>query len=911
MSRRLVHALPLTFAAIAAGLLAPSRPVPLLARRAGVAAMADTGPDEPEHIAGDRVAVDGSKRRGLPIWTRIRRRARQADDSQVDVLEGVAQDIDSAMASRRRRLRATLGKSLKGFREEVLNEVELQANETKERKDRLRARQVTIQDSLGVLRQDLLDEIDGGLAGVKRGGETIERALREMRSTWEHEVNDLVNEARTEVDLVVSDLEEAINMQREEWAASVTRFERAWLEPVTRFNASRTFNASAVAPLTLLPRAEIDTRISEVKRSIDAISDEVETDLLLFKQRWEVTTDRLEALPSELPKLKSLAAARMYVADTIFAGDVPALLTNRSRIYQDKTRQIIGVRPPNKVQAADPLGLREAAKQTSNPVLTPTAASNLRLPGRHIAVVTTAALPWMTGTSINPLLRAAYLSKAGYNVSLVVPWLKIEQQPIVFPGGLTFERPAQQEQYVRWWCENRASVVCPNLRIRWYPAKYAPLLGCIIQDIDDITDIVPPHEQDAVILEEPEHLNWYHHGRRWTDVYKHVVGIAHTNYLQYCRMDNNGLVKSGRLKEPFTRVMNNLVCAAHTDIVVKLSATLPDVPGENLVCNVHGVRAEFLAIGRAIGSRPSGAYFLGKADYTKGYRELIDNLQLHQERHGGDDGALPPIDTFGSGKDYEEIVGEIERTALPITPHAGIDHAHPAMHDYRVFINPSTSDVLCTATAEALAMGKSVVIPDHPSNIFFAQFANTHMYRDPVEMVALLRTALATEPAPLSPMEEFTLSWEAASERLLDAAALPAGTRRSKASPRATAAYYLHYSFGVQPVFDVFRTVTGAEPKVPWSERASRAGRVARIGGRKASKAAKVLARRDDLAESLPRSDAPSAAPPAAKMVAPAEDALADGAPPDAERGRRLRLWPRPAKAVVSWATRPRRKEKQ
>ena len=64
--------------------------------------------------------------------------------------------------------------------------------------------------------------------------------------------------------------------------------------------------------------------------------------------------------------------------------------------------------------------------------------------------------------------------------------------------------------------------------------------------------------------------------------------------------------------------MNNVVTAAYADIVVKLSATLPDVPGENLVCNVHGVRAEFLAIGRAIKSRPSGAYFLGKADYTKG-----------------------------------------------------------------------------------------------------------------------------------------------------------------------------------------------------------------------------------------------------------------------------------------------------
>ena len=94
--------------------------------------------------------------------------------------------------------------------------------------------------------------------------------------------------------------------------------------------------------------------------------------------------------------------------------------------------------------------------------------------------------------------------------------------------------------------------------------------------------------------------------------------------------------------------MNNVVCSAHTDLVVKLSATLPDVPGRNLVCNVHGVRAEFLAIGAAAADAlqanrspfPDGAYFLGKAMFTKGYRELIDALLLGSSSSSSGSGDL-------------------------------------------------------------------------------------------------------------------------------------------------------------------------------------------------------------------------------------------------------------------------------
>lgn len=378
---------------------------------------------------------------------------------------------------------------------------------------------------------------------------------------------------------------------------------------------------------------------------------------------------------------------------------------------------------------------------------------------QHISIFTTASLPWMTGTAVNPLFRAAYLAKDGRSVTLVIPWLSPKDQQYVHPDKIVFNLPSDQEKYVRKWLEERIGST-PSFNIWFYPGKFSREKRSILA-VGDITSIIPDEEADVAVLEEPEHLTWYHHGKRWKTKFRLVVGIVHTNYLEYVKREKNG-----RLYAFLLKYVNSWVVDIYCHKVIRLSAATQELP-RSIICNVHGVNPKFIEIGKQKNEFSKGAYYIGKMIWNKGYKELIKLLSEHQLELPGFE-----IDLYGSGEDSDEVREAAKKLELTINVHPGRDHADPIFHDYKVFLNPSTTDVVCTTSAEALAMGKIVICANHPSNEFFKQFSNCRTYDDGNGFVEAVGNAMNEEATPLTDEQRHELSWESATQRFLKAAGL-------------------------------------------------------------------------------------------------------------------------------------------
>ncbi|CAN6199193.1 unnamed protein product, partial [Urochloa humidicola] len=207
--------------------------------------------------------------------------------------------------------------------------------------------------------------------------------------------------------------------------------------------------------------------------------------------------------------------------------------------------------------------------------------------------------------------------------------------------------------------------------------------------------------------------------------------------------------------------------------IIILPGATQNLP-RSVVCNVNGVDPIFLEVGKRKriqlqseeNAFPEGAYCIGNMR-SKEYRKFLCLLSKSQREL-----FHLQVDLYVCGsEDYNEVRKTAQRLSLGINVYPGRDHSDHLFHDYKVFINPSTTNVVCGITAEAMAMGKTIICPNRPSNEFFKLFPNCRTYDNDEELVQVTLNALSEQPHPLNYMQD-ELTWEAATTRFAVAAGI-------------------------------------------------------------------------------------------------------------------------------------------
>lgn len=356
-----------------------------------------------------------------------------------------------------------------------------------------------------------------------------------------------------------------------------------------------------------------------------------------------------------------------------------------------------------------------------------------------VTVVTTATLPWLTGPAYLSLHQVIGLTRLGYRVAYGVPWVEAADQEWLW-GTPKFGSRAEHHE---WLLREAQALGCEApLEIFYYRAKVSHLLRSIVP-WQDVIAAAPPSRN--LVMIEPEHLTWWLFSTpRPAADFERIIGVVMTNYGYYiARKPYPG----ARFVALWAKWLHRFLIRRHTDLAIPISPAVADVteghPGRE--ARVTGVYGGYSNVPPVTGTT-RGAYFIGRLVWEKGLETVIDVARLSGHA----------IDVIGSGPDEVAIRAMAERRAAPVRFLGPTAEAWRCLTDYRVFLNPSPSEVLCSTTAEALVAGRHVVLYDCPANEPFRRYPNTHFFSDTEGALAGVQRALSEAPeAPDLARREF------------------------------------------------------------------------------------------------------------------------------------------------------------
>ncbi|GAB6043773.1 glycosyltransferase [Endothiovibrio diazotrophicus] len=346
------------------------------------------------------------------------------------------------------------------------------------------------------------------------------------------------------------------------------------------------------------------------------------------------------------------------------------------------------------------------------------------------AVITTAALPWRTGPAYLSLWHACGLAALGYRVLYRIPRLSPDSQRRLW-GKVRF---ADDAAHFAWLAEEAGRLGCPALpRLASYPGRYSATLRSIVP-LRPVVAGLPPCR--ALILEEPEHLAWHPATPpRHRIAAGRVVGVVMTNYPHYVAAAG---WPGARLAAQVVERGHRWLIRRHTDLALSIS------PAEGLEwlfrpqreARITGVLSPYATV-PPVTAETRGVYFLGRLVWDKGLDQVIELARR----------SAIPVDLYGDGPDAAAIEARAREVNAPIR----LFGPHPSPWEwlprYRAFLNPSRSEVLCTATADALVAGRHVILPDCPANRPFLGYPNAHPFDDLEGALRALERAMGEPPA--------------------------------------------------------------------------------------------------------------------------------------------------------------------